>query len=120
MTSILRRVEGVEEDKNRNQERRIKFVIPGRHDGVAYTSPDTDFDLVEKIREGSLAYVTSLPLRVRVEYTDGNQKAETWGLKMAMEGGFDYVLVEYIRDVPKSHPTPEREYMANFYVERKR
>ena len=76
-----------------------------------------DFDLVGKLRDGSLVYASSRMVYVRAQERPWVQsKAEERGLKLAQQMGFDYVLVEKAGgDLYNGD-----DFLAQFYVEARR
>lgn len=76
-----------------------------------------DFDLVGKLRTGSIVYASSQPIFVPASERPWiKTEAEGRALGLAQERGFDYVLVESAgADLQKGN-----NYLAQFYLESRR
>ena len=76
-----------------------------------------DFDLVGKLRDGSLAYFGNRTIYVPTKERPWIKNiAEERALVLANQLGVDYVLVEYVCEGLQTHDS----FSAQFYVETKR
>lgn len=81
--------------------------------------PDSqDFDLVGRLREGSLVYASSRRITVPSFELSWDEKAQEKALVFAQASGFDYALVESDEQVLADDR--HQLFLAQFYVNTKR